>query len=182
MIKKLKNNKEHCIYTYSGKMFNIINPKKNELNINDAAHALSLQCRFNGHVRKFYSVASHLIIGSKLINEKFKKEFLLHDLQEAWIGDVITPVKKQTKEFIKIENNIEKVISKKFNTPYPNSKEVKEMDIIMFRMESVYLMGQKKNKNEKFPMTKKKFLYEINKSNDEIKKEFLKTFNELNKK
>ena len=169
--------REEYITTFTGKRFHMFNATEKELDIIDAAHALSLQCRFNGHTSHFYSVASHSLIGSKLILNQFKKEFLLHDLQESWIGDLVTPIKRRTSAFIKMENKIEKVISKKYNIPFPMSKEVKEMDTLMFRMEFVYLMGQKSK--ELFPLTKKEFMKEINKPCQQIEKEFLNTYHKL---
>jgi hypothetical protein len=57
------------------------------------------------------------------------------------------------------------------------SKEVKEMDNLMFRMEFDYLMGNETN--EKFPMTKKEFMNEINKPYQQVEKEFLTIFRKL---
>jgi hypothetical protein len=101
-MKKLLK-REEFIKTYTGKKFHVFNPKEEELDIIDIAHSLSLQCRFNGHTPYFYSVASHSIIGSKLIAKPFKKEFLCHDMQEAFCGDFCTPMKRWDKQYIKME-------------------------------------------------------------------------------
>ena len=53
---------------------------------------------------------------------------LLHDAAEAYIGDVVTPVKKLLPEFLKIEERLERVIAEKFSLVYPFPKEIKIAD------------------------------------------------------
>lgn len=176
---KKNSKKEECLRTFTGKKFHIFNPKENEVYIKDIAHSLSMTCRFNGHSSVFYSVASHLIIGSKLIKNPFKKEFFGHDFSEAFTGDLISPIKRRSNEFCKMEKKVEKIIAKKYNFSYPMLKEVKEMDNLMFRMELCYLMNYKTK--EIFPITKKDFIIMINKTPAQVKVEFMERFNELTK-
>jgi len=81
------------IVTYTGKAFNIFKPDPKLICIEDIAHALSNICRYNGHTRNFYSVAEHcvrasyLTVGKPLIN-------LLHDSAEAYVGDMVSPHKR----------------------------------------------------------------------------------------
>ena len=49
------------IQTFTGKKFDPLNPNLNDFCIEDIAHSLSLQCRFTGHCRVFYSVAEHSV-------------------------------------------------------------------------------------------------------------------------
>ena len=42
------------IQTYTGIQFWPLDPRPEEIEIRDIAHALSLLCRFNGHCRVFY--------------------------------------------------------------------------------------------------------------------------------
>lgn len=179
-MKKKKLKKNEYITTYTGKKFHIFNPKESEINIKDISHALSLQCRFNGHTSCFYSVASHVLIGTCLIEPKFKKEFLCHENAEVVTGDLVTPIKRRSPEFLKMEEKIEKILTKKYGLPFPMSPEVKEMDNLMFRMEFAYLMNGKTK--EKFPINKKEFMEMINKTPKEIEKELTLTFNKLFKK
>lgn len=48
-----------CITTYTGKHFDPTHPDEELICIEDIAHALSLLCRGNGHVRTFFSVGQH---------------------------------------------------------------------------------------------------------------------------
>ena len=58
------------ILTYSGKKFWPMAPRAEDLDIVDIAHALSNNCRYTGHVRKFYSVAQHSVLASQLVPEE----------------------------------------------------------------------------------------------------------------
>ncbi|WP_348980926.1 hypothetical protein [Clostridium sp. AM54-14XD] len=49
------------ITTYTGDHFDPTLPEAEHLHIEDIAHALSLICRGNGHVKTFFSVGSHCI-------------------------------------------------------------------------------------------------------------------------
>jgi len=47
--------------TFSGKHFWPLDPKPEDINLQDIIHALSNICRFNGHTNRFYSVAEHML-------------------------------------------------------------------------------------------------------------------------
>ena len=51
----------HLITTYTGRHFDITNMNPDAICIEDMAHALSLICRGNGHVKTFYSVGQHCL-------------------------------------------------------------------------------------------------------------------------
>lgn len=98
------------IQTYSGGKFDFSNPQPKDVRLADIAHSLSMQCRFNGHTRKFYSVAEHCTWVGYLLRElartarwEGKRALLLelygylHDAHEAYIGDVVSPMKNAFK-------------------------------------------------------------------------------------
>jgi len=67
----------------------------NQINIETISHALSMQCRFNGHIDRFYSVAEHCVLCAERISDpQLKLTALLHDANEAYAGDVIRPVRQ----------------------------------------------------------------------------------------
>jgi hypothetical protein len=90
---------EPFIETYTGKRFYPLNARKEDICITDIAHALSNQCRFSGHTRRFYSVAEHSVHVSLVVADRggsFEDQLwgLLHDASEAYLVDLPTPLKK----------------------------------------------------------------------------------------
>lgn len=85
------------IQTYSGRMVLPFVPElpENTFTIEDIAHHLSMICRWNGAVMRFYSVAEHCVLGSRIVDDSIALRFLLHDCEEAYIGDICRPVKLQ---------------------------------------------------------------------------------------
>ena len=47
--------------TYTGKKFDPLQMKPEDVDLVDIAHALSLLCRGGGHIDRFYTVALHSI-------------------------------------------------------------------------------------------------------------------------
>lgn len=80
--------------TYTGKAFYPLDPRPDEVCIDDIAHALSQIPRFGGHARRHYSVAQHSWHMSCLFgNPLLAYQALLHDAQEAYLGDIVQPLK-----------------------------------------------------------------------------------------
>jgi uncharacterized protein len=126
--------------TYSGKRFNPTNPNSDDIDIADIAHALSMQCRFNGHTVDFYSVAEHSVrVANYLHSIGCEKDVcmqgLLHDASEAYLGDVITPVKEELAEYRVIESYLQTLIYIKFEVPGEESDLVKEADKVLLMTE-----------------------------------------------
>lgn len=92
------------IQTYTGVKFYPLDPRAAEVRIEDIARALSLTCRFGGHIRRFYSVAEHCInvhdIAVRLGHPAYNGIplcALLHDAAEAYVGDMVRPIKRDAK-------------------------------------------------------------------------------------
>ncbi|OGC69335.1 hypothetical protein A2415_03100 [candidate division WWE3 bacterium RIFOXYC1_FULL_39_7] len=113
-------NKDEYIGTYTGRRVHIFNPSADEIHILDIATALSRICRFNGHCRQFYSVAEHSILASLLFPPGINaKAALFHDAGEAYLGDIVRPIKRQLemKFYRKAEGNLYRLIAKIFGLP-----------------------------------------------------------------
>lgn len=110
--------------TYTGGVFFPLDPKPEEVNIEDIARALSHVCRYGGHIRKFYSVAQHSVYVAQLCRDKWLKGwFLLHDAPEAYMGDVVRPLKKDVffgeQSYTQKENELMDVIAQALHLPVP---------------------------------------------------------------
>lgn len=84
---------EYWIETYQSNQFDYENIEANHIEIEDIAHSLSLNCRFNGHCDRHYSVAEHSIYVSKLVRPEWALAGLLHDATETYMPDVNKPLK-----------------------------------------------------------------------------------------
>lgn len=116
------------IRTHSGIYFNVFEPTIEMIDIHDIAHALSNLCRFGGHTPFFYSVAQHSIEVAKLVPPSLKMQALLHDAAEAYLLDIPSPIKKRLVGYDELEDNIMKLIAKKFKFQYPLDPIIKEAD------------------------------------------------------
>jgi len=86
------------MFTHSGGV-DLLDFTSRDVDFDDIAHALSMQCRFNGHLKQFYSVAQHCVAVSELLEargEPVEVQFagLLHDAGEAYTGDITVPVQR----------------------------------------------------------------------------------------
>lgn len=119
------------IETYTGKQFWFLNPRPEMFDIEDIAHALSMVCRYAGHVTRFYSVATHCC----LIADQFEHDpqthltALMHDAAEAYIGDMPSPLKQQIPAFRSVEALIEEALAETFGLTYPFPNELKVADL-----------------------------------------------------
>lgn len=133
--------------TYFGTKIDLLDPRPEQININDIAWALSNLCRFVGHVKSFYSVAQHSILVSEMSG--WSLEGLLHDATEAYLGDISSPLKSVLPEYKKIEANFHRVISQKFDLiPFvPNEVHAADKKIVLEEIE-FYKNNQENNKFE----------------------------------
>jgi 5'-deoxynucleotidase YfbR-like HD superfamily hydrolase len=107
------------IHTYTGKMVDVTNLRKRDIDIQDIAHALSNQCRFSGHTNKFYSVAQHSVLVSRLVPEDQRLGGLLHDAPEAYLQDMARPLKMHPRlgqAYRGMESRVQKVMEDYFKT------------------------------------------------------------------
>lgn len=129
------------IQTYTGKQFWPFDPKPDDIDIIDIAHSLSLQCRFNGHCRTFYSVAEHCVRLSYIVPEEDALWGLLHDATEAYLCDVPRPIKRELPHYKEMEDRMLERIAVVFSLPWPIPESVKHADNVMLATEKRDLMA-----------------------------------------
>lgn len=120
----------------SGIEFDFQNPTTGMIAINDIARGLAYKPHFGGHSPKFFSIAQHSILAVKMLPYNWIENepdmvlaALLHDAAEAYIGDIIKPIKELLPVFQEIEDKIIKVIFKKFDLDINCLPVIKEYDI-----------------------------------------------------
>jgi len=126
---------------YGGKMLDITDLKPDDISIYDIGWALAQNLRFNGHTIIPYSVAEHCTALSLWVPEHLALVALLHDASEAYIGDVINPVKQWCPELVALEESIHKVIFEHFRLDPEAIKLIKPQDDDMCRCEAMQIMG-----------------------------------------
>lgn len=129
--------------TYSGIAFWPLDPRPEEILIEDIAHALSRQCRFAGHIRnrEFYSVAEHSLLVSQHVPHEYALWGLLHDAAEAYIGDMVRPLKKNISQYEEIERQIMHAVCSRFGLPQEMPTCVQEMDTCLLFSERAMLLA-----------------------------------------
>lgn len=131
------------IVTFSGLTINPLKPSASDIIIEDIAHSLSNQCRFTGHVKKFYSTGQHSILASYIVPKEFALEALLHDASEAYLSDIARPVKHAEgfgEVYRRCEDTLMIAVAERFGVPATMSPEVKTADTIMLFTEMRDLM------------------------------------------
>lgn len=125
------------IQTFTGRKFWPMDPRADEIDIRDIAHSLSMMCRFNGHVRRFYSVAQHCVLLSHHVPIQDRLWGLMHDASEAYIADVSSPVKKldAMAPYRDAERAIMASVCERFDLPMVQPASVSEADLRMLATE-----------------------------------------------
>jgi hypothetical protein len=115
--------------TYTGQRFYPTAAEVDDVDPIDIAHALSLLCRYNGHVQRFYSVAEHCVHLSRAVAPEHALWALLHDATEAYVGDMVRPLKVQIPAYVEVEDRLMTVIADRFDLcPKQMPDEVKDAD------------------------------------------------------
>lgn len=115
--------------TYSGRRFWPLDPRAEDVAIEDIAHALSLQTRFGGHCLRFYSVAEHCVHLARSASPEAALWLLLHDGSEAYLSDLVRPLKRHMPEYRAAEDRVAWAVYEAFDLdPGMEPAEVKERD------------------------------------------------------
>ena len=106
--------------TFSGRIFDPLKMTEQDVCAADIAHALSLVCRGGGHIRYFFSVAQHSMncaneAAARGWSERIVRTCLLHDASEAYIADIIRPVKPYLTNYLDIEAQIMRAVYEHFD-------------------------------------------------------------------
>lgn len=129
--------------TFTGLAFYPIDPRPDEIEPTDIAHALSMLCRYGGHVTRFYSVAEHCVLMSHAVAPENALWALLHDATEAYMQDLIRPIKRMMPEYCEAEDRLMGIIAERFGISPDCPAEVKAADNRILLDERAALMNLK---------------------------------------
>ena len=132
----------------SGKYLDLRDPQPDQFTFADIAGALAKLCRFGGQCEWFYSVAEHSYHCAKQAAAdgqclETQAACLLHDAAEAFIGDIVKPLKIMLPEYLVIERRLEAVIFEKFLVQFHREESVvREIDRAMLVAERRFLFSR----------------------------------------
>ncbi len=128
-----------------GRAFYIGDPRVEEVDVRTIARALSRQTRYNGNTAPnvpFYSVAQHCVMVARWMREDnwlLHRQYagLHHEAAEAYIGDIISQVKRLCPEIKVLETKVEAVVFKALGVNMTESTHriVKEYDFVALATE-----------------------------------------------
>lgn len=115
--------------TYLGLRFWPLDPRPEDVSFRDIAHALAMQCRYGGHSMRFYSVAEHSVLLARAAPPELALWLLLHDASEAYLSDMIRPLKRFMPEYRAAEDRVQWAIYQRYGLdPAFEPREVKQFD------------------------------------------------------
>ncbi len=164
---------------FSGQQYWPMDPRSHEVQIEDIAHSLSLQCRYAGHVLRFYSVAEHSVLIARHLAATHAPEValagLLHDAPEAYCVDIPRPLKPYLTNYRAIEQDNWLAIAARFGMPKELPREVHDADNRIIADELVNLREMPWHDRHDKPLGVKLRYW----SPEEAELEFLATFDAL---
>lgn len=130
------------IETSTGRKFHLMNPSPSEVDIRDIAKGLANTCRFGGQTKWHYSVAQHSLLVSLLVPRFQALEALLHDAAEAYIGDMVRPMKVNADlgDYLAIEERVEWAIREHFGLESIKTQAIKNADMQILAAERDRMM------------------------------------------
>lgn len=130
--------------TLSGVVYDPLALRSEDVRISDIAAGLSGQGRFNGQTMLFYSVAEHSLIMAAEAEARWGKAAarvaLMHDAPEAYLGDVIRPLKASMRAYHAAEAEAWRAVAEAFRLPVFIPAEIHALDDEMLAAERAALL------------------------------------------
>ena len=150
----MSNDRGPWFQTFTGKTFYPMDPRPEDICIQDIAHQLALKCRFGGACRTHYSVAQHSVTVSRYLPDRLKKRGLMHDADEAYMPDFITGTKPLFPGAVEMAAAIMECVAVKFDLEplTPEDKAIiKDIDRRLLVTEARELMSRPEKRWEDIP-------------------------------
>lgn len=130
---------DNWIELHSGKKFNPASFSGFNVKLDDIFVVLPRLCRYNGHTKRFYSVAEHCILMAEYVAKQSwatPRDVLValhHDDAEYVLSDLVRPIKQDMPEFKIMEQLVEKVVFGALGLPttLPNWLHTLDLQILV---------------------------------------------------
>ena len=140
----MNDTRTNWFQTAHGREIVIDEPDPAVVDIEDIALALARICRFGGHLRpevEHYSVAQHSLLVSRLVPDELRFAALLHDAAEAYMGDVIRPLKLFLHDYGVLEKRWEIAIGEHFGL----GRALAEMHVFIKQADNIALNTERRD-------------------------------------
>lgn len=134
------------VQLYNSELYDFRSPSLDEVSLHTIAHSLSMQCRFNGHCKFFYSVAEHSILVYERVRylgygRDVRVGALMHDAAESIVGDIISPIKHlpECSEIRRQIEIVEDLVTKRWPGNYTH-RVIKQADLELLATEKEQVM------------------------------------------
>lgn len=144
------------VETFTGQRVNLMWPLPEHIKFRDIAHALSRIGRYNGHTsgEHVYTVAQHSVWVAMQVQRMGSsgdtvRQALLHDAHEAYMGDIVTPLKTLpwfNAYFTDVEDRLQCAILQALDVAMPGRAAlalIKRADQIALAVESRHLVSSR---------------------------------------
>lgn len=128
--------------TVGGRVLDLQRLRPEDIRLEDIAHNLGCLIRWSGQTVRPLTVAEHCVWIARSAEERHAVEALLHDAAEAYVGDVVRPIKYAggMRWYRQLEDKVEAVIAERFGLPHPMTPAVRRLDNRMLRTEIEQLL------------------------------------------
>ena len=122
---------DDAIITFTGRRANLFALDAEDVQIEDVAHHLACVARFTGATPAPYSVAQHSVLVSRKC-EGWQPGTglwgLLHDAGEAYLGELIRPIKRRLPPYKEQEVRLLRTVAQRFGLCWPMPPVVRWVD------------------------------------------------------
>jgi len=121
-----------------------LQPRLDEVYIEDIACGLANECRFGNQLVDFYSVAEHSVLLSYMVPRPLARWALIHDTPEAYMSDIPRPIKTlpEFEEYRRREIILMRLLSQFFNMEQEEEPpELKPYDQRIAYLENIVFKG-----------------------------------------
>jgi hypothetical protein len=115
----------HEIELYSGRYLDLQEPNASVIGLEDVAHGLAFTCRYSGQCADYYSIAQHSVMCSRYVALKdgtLEEQLaaLHHDDAEAFLGDVVRPLKSLLQpQYGQLSDTMDVAVAEAFGNLWP---------------------------------------------------------------
>lgn len=126
---------KYAYRTFSGKMLDLSAPRPEDITLEDIAHHLARVCRFGGAVHEYYSVASHSVYVASIVasasdtTARRNRSALLHDATEAYLGDMVSGLKRLNPDYRILEDEWATCVEARFDVSFRRCPIIKDADL-----------------------------------------------------